>query len=220
MPELSSRTERLWYITRRWQQYEGEARVNILRISAIGVFYLIHLWHQFSPSQEGSDNGFLQLHDLTLSDQSFHLLVTLLALAWLAAAAGIHFSLRSRFLPPWLSALSTFVDVVMLTSILWIAAGPRSPLVVAYFLVIAAAGLRFDVRLVQFTTIATVLGYVCLLGLAKWPERFGRDAGSCRAVCAAAGPAIRRPIDQALHFGLPGIPILDRVHPSRSSPVG
>ncbi len=41
-------TDRPWYITQRWQQYEGEARANLLRIAVIGTFYLIHLWNYFS----------------------------------------------------------------------------------------------------------------------------------------------------------------------------
>ncbi len=48
MESTSTPTDRSWYITERWQQFEGEARANQLRIIAIGSFYLIHLWNHFT----------------------------------------------------------------------------------------------------------------------------------------------------------------------------
>ena len=105
----------------------------------------------------------------------FHLLVTLLALAWILIAAAVHISLRAKIFPWWLSTASTLGDVLFLSSILCISSGPQSPLVVGYFLVIALAALRFDLRLVQATTIAAIVGYVCVLGCAKWPATFGRE---------------------------------------------
>jgi hypothetical protein len=60
--------------------------------------------------------------------------------------------------------------------VLAISTGPRSPLVVGYFLVIAMSALRFHLPLVRIAAAATILGYVCLLGIAKWPDWFGRAA--------------------------------------------
>ena len=42
-------------------------------------------------------------------------------------------------------------------------------MVVGYFLIIMLAGLRFDLRLVRMTTIATIVAYLGLLGAVKWP---------------------------------------------------
>ncbi|MGB6043188.1 MAG: hypothetical protein WBF93_08540 [Pirellulales bacterium] len=156
MESTSTPTDRSWYITERWQQFEGEARANQLRIIAIGSFYLIHLWNHFSAQ----------------IDDQFHLLVTLLAMAWCLMAFTIHFALRARVFPAWLPYASTLGDVVLLTSVLCISTGARSPLVLGYFLIISLAALRFSLPLVRFATITALIGYICLLGCAKWPETF------------------------------------------------
>jgi hypothetical protein len=167
--------ERSWHVTERWQQFEGESRANLLRIAAVGTFYLIHLWDYYSGQGKLADVGFLQLSKAGPVDQEFHVMVTLLALAWILLAATVLMCLRASFFPKWLPIASTVADVLFLTSILGISAGPRSPLVVGYFLVIVLAALRFDLRLVRVVTVASMVGYIALLGLAKWPERFGLD---------------------------------------------
>lgn len=175
MVALDVQDDRSWFITQRWQQFEGEARANLLRIIAVATFYLIHLWNYYGGQGKLANVGVLQLGAAGEVDRRFHVMVTLLALAWILLAAAILLCLRSSFFPTWLPMLSTLGDVLFLTSVLGISAGPRSPLVVAYFLVIVLAGLRFDLRLVRLATVASLVGYVCLLGLAKWPERFGLD---------------------------------------------
>lgn len=157
MESHSPPTDRSWYITERWQQFEGEARANQLRILAIGSFYLIHLWNYFSSASV---------------DTRFHLQVSLLALAWCVTAVAIHLALRARFFPNWLPYASTVLDVVFLTSVLCISTGARSALVLGYLLIISLAALRFSLPLVRTATIASLIGYVCLLGCAKWPETF------------------------------------------------
>ena len=164
-----------WYITRRWQQYEGEARANLLRIIAIGTFYLIHLWNYFSSQGKLPNWGFLQLAEAGEISRRFHVMVTFLALAWILLAAVVHLSLRDRVFPKWLPLVSTLCDVLFLTSILIVSSGPQSPLLVGFFLVIALAALRFDLQLVRFATVAVMIGYLCVLGYAKWPETFGGD---------------------------------------------
>jgi hypothetical protein len=175
MSVMESPSERSWHVTERWQQYEGEVRANLLRIAAIGTFYLIHLWTYYSSQGKLANFGLLQLTTGGEIDRRFHMMVTLLALAWILLAAAVLMCLRSSFFPTWLPIVSTLADVLFLTSILGISAGPRSPLVVAYFLVVVLAALRFDLRLVRGATVASMIGYISLLGLAKWPERFGLD---------------------------------------------
>ncbi len=170
-----------WFVAQRWQQYTGEVRANLLRIVAVGTFYLIHLGTYLSsqgklPSWSSPFGaGGLQLAEQGQVDQRFHVMVTLLAVAWIMVAAGIHLSLRARVFPTWISLVATLCDVLFLTSILMIAAGPRSPLIVGYFLIIVLAALRFDLQLVRVTTFASVAGYLCVLGYAKWPATFGGD---------------------------------------------
>lgn len=175
---MSSRdpsTDHCWYVTQRWQQYEGEARANLLRIIAVGTFYLIHLWNYFSSQGKLPDWGFLQLAAEGEVERRFHLMATSLALAWILLAAVVHLSLQDRVFPKWLPSVSSLCDVLFLTSILFISRGPQSPLIVGYFLVIALAALRFDLQLVRITTAAAMVGYLAVLGYAKWPATFGRD---------------------------------------------
>jgi hypothetical protein len=49
-----------------------------------------------------------------------------------------------------------------------LADGPKSPLVVAYFLLIVLATLRFSLRLIWFTSIGSILSYIFVLGYARW----------------------------------------------------
>jgi hypothetical protein len=55
-----------------------------------------------------------------------------------------------------------------LTSILTLADGPKSPLVIGYFLVIVLASLRFSLHLIWFATAGAIGGYLFLLGFARW----------------------------------------------------
>lgn len=175
MATLDVRDDRSWYITERWQQFEGESRANLLRIIAIATFYVIHLWNYYGGQGKLGNVGVLQLGAAGDVDQRFHVMITLLALSWILLAVAILLCLRSSYFPNWLPTFSTLGDALFLTSVLGISTGPRSPLLAAYFLVIVLAALRFDLRLVRVATVASMLGYVCLLGLAKWPERFGLD---------------------------------------------
>lgn len=172
----TSAGDRAWYVAQRWQEYDGEARANLLRIVAIGSFYLLHSWNYYAARGKLPNWGLLQLGDAETVDQRFHLLVTLLAVAWVLAAAAVHLCLRSKFFPRWLPAAATAVDLAMLTGVLCISDGPRSPLVAGYFLIIALAALRFSLPLVRLATVGSAAGYLCVLGMAKWPERFGRPA--------------------------------------------
>ena len=172
-PIMQSSAGRSWFIAQRWQLFEGEARANLLRIIAVGTFYIIHLLHYVGGHNESGGFGFLEFGDGPAVTDRFHLLVTLLAITWTMLAVGILLCLKNRIFPWWLPYLSTSLDVVLLTSVLYLANGPRSPLVVGYFLLIALAGLRLSLPLVRLATLGAVLGYVCLLGCAKWPETLG-----------------------------------------------
>lgn len=155
--------QRQWFIVGRWQEFEGEARANLLRIVGIGAFYLIEL-----ANYQGLRLGALELERAEGVDQPFHQAVTALAVAWTLASLDIHFCLRRQIFPAALKYLSTAADVLFLTAILMLADGPRSALVVGYFLIVALSALRFSLRLVWFATLASLGGYLYLLGFAKW----------------------------------------------------
>ncbi|MGP0067246.1 MAG: hypothetical protein ACLQGP_27085 [Isosphaeraceae bacterium] len=155
--------DRPWYIVGRWQEYEGEARANLLRLAAVAAFYAIELINYY-----GVDLGFIQLPKVI--DLPFHKTVTAIASAWVILGVGVHVWLRLHLLPSALKYVSTALDVLLLTLLLMVADGPRSPLIVGYFLIPAVAGLRFQLRLVWFATVAAMLGYVVVLGWAIWIE--------------------------------------------------
>jgi hypothetical protein len=171
----SSIVDRSWFITQRWQAYDAEARANLLRIIAIGAFYLVHLWTYFSSQGRPPQFGFLQMADAGEISKQFHVIVTLLAAAWAMLALGILLCLQQRVFPRWLPYFSTGCDIVILTSIICVADGPRSVLVVGYFLILVLATLRLSLPLVRFATAACALAYLFVLGCAKWPDSFGFD---------------------------------------------
>lgn len=162
-------SDRHWFIVGRWQEYEGEATANLLRTIGIGAFYTIELLNH-----HGLRLGWLELPKVEGVDERFHQAVTALAVAWVMTSLGVFFSLRRQMFPAVLKYLSTAADIVYLTAILMLADGPRSAMVVGYFLVVALAGLRFSLSLVWFATGGSICGYLFLLGYGRWfaaPER-------------------------------------------------
>jgi len=146
-------SDRQWFIVGRWQEYEGESRANLLRIVALAAFYTIQLIQYYGLSHR------------TEADQQFHSGVTVLAVAWTLLAVAVMLCLNRRIFPAALKYISTLVDVCLLTAVASLAKSPaNTPLVMAYFLIIALAGLRFSIPLVWFATGMSMLGYVYLVG--------------------------------------------------------
>jgi hypothetical protein len=170
---LSTEADRSWFIAQRWQAYEAESRANLLRIIAIGAFYLVHLWSYFGSQGHLPSYGFLQIAESGAISKQFHVLVTLVAVAWAMLALGILLALQQRMFPRWLPYFSTACDVAMLTGIICLGGMARSPLIVGYFLVLTLVTLRLSLPLIWFATATCELGYLCVLGCAKWPERLG-----------------------------------------------
>lgn len=173
MTSSTSDPNPVWDAAQHWQAYAAEVRANLLRIIAVGSFYLIHLWNYLSSQGKLPNWGILQLAAEGELERKFHLMVTFLTLAWLMLAAGVHFSLLDRVYPRWLPWVTSLLDVLLLSSVLCISSGPRSPLVSGYFLIIAVSALRLDLTLIRVTTVAAMLGYLGILGCAKWPALFG-----------------------------------------------
>jgi hypothetical protein len=170
LSSISSNADRNWFIAQRWQAYEAESRANLLRIFAIGVFYLVHLWSYFGSQGWLPNYGFLQIAESGEISKRFHLLVTLVAVAWAMLALGILLALQHRIFPRWLPYFSTGCDIMLLTSIVCLGGMARSPLVVGYFLVLILATLRLSLPLIWFATAGSGLAYLCVLGCVKWPE--------------------------------------------------
>ncbi len=151
--------DRSWYIVGRWREYQGEGRSNLLRIVGIAAFYSVEL-----ANYRGLRLGFFEMPRLESVDRPFHQAVTALAVAWTMTALAVQMCLRRQVFPASLKFLSTGADIVLLTCVLCVSNGPRSPLVVGYFLIVALAALRFSLPLVRFATVGSMLGYLAVAG--------------------------------------------------------
>lgn len=152
-----------WHITTRVEELAGEHRANALRVAGLVVFYSIEVLNF-----RGLSLGGLEIPRVEGVDETFHAMATALAVAWMALAAGVMISLRNRFFPPALKYVSTGLDAMLITAVLTLADGPRSPVLLLYFLVIPLAALRLSRRLVVLATAATLVGYATLLGDVVW----------------------------------------------------
>jgi hypothetical protein len=141
-----------WEDARRLEAFAGEARVNLVRTAALAAFYGHHLLRVafFDPSLRGS---------------AYSAAVTIVVAAWAAAALALHLCLRRRFVPPALPYVATSWDLALITALLVASPdGPHSPLVLLYFLVVAASSLRLLLPLVLFTTLAAWAAAAVQLG--------------------------------------------------------
>ncbi len=135
---------------------DGEARVNWIRLAAILFFYAHHLLNVYCFSDDPSVGG------------RFHLASTALAASWLLMVFAVY---RLLLLPrklPGLKYATTAADLALLTLLLAQAGGVRSPLLVLYFLVIAAAALRWSLSVVYLAATGAILSYLFLLGAYAW----------------------------------------------------
>lgn len=146
----SENADRQWFISGRWQEYEGESRANFLRIIGIAAFYLVELLNRANV------------------DPRFHFAVTALAAAWVMCAWAVYICLKRRVFPAGMKYFSTGVDLVLLTCLLLLGDGPRSPLVAGYFFILCLASLRFSVGLVRFAAAGAVISYVVVFRQALW----------------------------------------------------
>ena len=153
--------DRQWFIVGRWQEFAGEARANLLRIIAVGAFYIVELANYY-----GVDFG--PIHLPKTVERDFHVTATALAVAWVLVALATQLCLTQGIFPAALKFVTTACDIVLLTATLCIGDGPQSPLLVGYFLILAVAALRFRLRLIWFATALSVAGYFWVLGYAAW----------------------------------------------------
>lgn len=144
-------SEPSWRIAVRWQEYDGELRACLIRVLAVVLFYGIFLTqYRTLTEQEGGS--------------LLHQRVTAIALAWLLLSLGTVLCLLARMLPAWLKYLTTMIDVLLLTALCWIGHGPNSPMVSGFFLILSMAALRFRIGLIAVATLASITGYMALVG--------------------------------------------------------
>ncbi len=145
-----------WRDTQRLESWAGETRLNLIRLVAIAVFYGRHLIEAMASPAGSPVRG------------AYHAQVTCLCLLWASGAVVMHMRLARRRMDIWLKYAATGYDAVMITGLCALAGGPKTPLVLLYFPLIAAAPLRLSLRLVYVATGCAIAGYLILLGHYAW----------------------------------------------------
>ena len=145
-----------WDDVRRLEEWAGEVRVNLIRLTGIVLFYGRHVVEYLLASPGAYVRG------------PYHLRATWIAAAWAASVLLVRFQLARRVVPPWLKYATTAWDLFLVTLLCMVAGGPRSPLTLLLFLVVAMAPLRLSLRLVYATTAGAILSYLCLLAYYAW----------------------------------------------------
>ena len=145
-----------WDDVRRVEEWAGEVRVNLIRLVGIVLFYGRHLVEYLLAGPGSPVRGV------------YHLRVTWIAGAWAAAAVLVRFQLGRRVVPWWLKYATTAWDLSLVTLLCTIAGGPRSPLVLLLFPVVAMSPLRLDLRLVYAATAGAIVAYLAVLATYAW----------------------------------------------------
>lgn len=155
---VESEEVRAWRVAKRWSALRGEERANLVRILAIAVFYGVQILNV-----HGLTIGPLAIPAVPGVGGTFHRLMSLVALAGILSACLVLVALRNRYFPAWLPYVTTGLDVVLATTALVVADGPRSALIVVYFPIVALTALRACPTLVRFATVSAVCGYLFLV---------------------------------------------------------
>ncbi len=152
-----------------WLPAAADVRGNVVRMIAIAGFYGIHLLNVYLPGLESSSvRASAGLAELPVSS-TVHLSVSVLVFAWLMQAMGVHLAAMTKPLTRPLALAVIVGDAIWLTAALCFSTGATGPLVAGYFLIIGLAALRLDLWLIRWATVATVLGYLFVLGATRWP---------------------------------------------------
>jgi hypothetical protein len=143
--------ERVVWLKRR-ETWEGDQKANRVRLAVVGLFTL---------------NELANYHVLHVVDLRFHVGSLLIVGLWLLATALFHVMLREHLLPRATSYIIVSTDILLLTWLLFLGDGPKSPLVALYFLVIALSGIRVDPSVCLYTGAAAAFGYGAVLEFTK-----------------------------------------------------
>lgn len=149
-----------WHVASRLSLIDGEARANSLRAAGILVFYGLEV----AAYQGLGLPGFELLRPRGLDE---HRVISLLVGAWALLTVAVQVLLRRRFAPPALPYLTTAGDLALLTAVLAVSDGSRSPIVCAYLLVLVMAALRLDLLLMRAATAGAALSWLTLLWITR-----------------------------------------------------
>lgn len=149
MPDETASEETAWNAALKVENWAGELRLNAVRGAAIAAFYGQHLlgYHFFNDG----------------ISTAYHLAVSAITIAWIAAAVALHMCLGRRYHPAWLSYAAVAVDLLLVTTLLMATDGPRSALLILYLLVVASSALRLNLNLVRVSTLLAAVAYGAVL---------------------------------------------------------
>jgi hypothetical protein len=140
----------LWL--KRRETWAGDQKANRIRLAAVALFTI---------------NELVNYHVLHVVDLRFHVGSLLIVGLWVAATALFTVMLREHIWPRAISYVIVSTDVLLLSWLLLLADGPKSPLVVLYFLVIALSGVRVNPGVCLYTAAASAFGYGAVLEFVK-----------------------------------------------------
>lgn len=154
-----------------------EPRINVIRIIAVALFFAIHATAYYAQTPGDTGDGERAVAETAAGHITYamHVSVMLIVMAWTMQAMAVYNLAQVNWARPWMAPLNIVLDVTWLTCLLCLSRGPGSSLVAAYFLIIATSTWRLQVRWVRLATIAGVIGYLVVLGAAKWPIGILRD---------------------------------------------
>jgi hypothetical protein len=150
-----------WLAVRRVEEWAGEVRVNRIRIIAIVVFYARHLIDMYMRHDVGFGG-------LTYAARRYHAQATAVVIAWSVFAIVLHLLLSRRRVMPAMKFVAVAFDLLMITLLGIIAGGPRSPLLLLYFVIIASAALRLSLPLAWTATLGAWAGYAAVMMYYAW----------------------------------------------------
>lgn len=147
---IEARPSRWWHRLRRWSRREPALA---LRLGGVAVAAAV-----------------LQIIWITVGENLRYHFTNLVVLSvWAASAVAFRWLLGRSGGNSWAPYAWLTADVTLLTTLLCLAPGPLGPLIVGYPLLIAASGLFSQVRLVWFTTSASLAAYLALEALRADP---------------------------------------------------
>lgn len=149
-------------VARRVYAIEAEARINLLRLVGVAVFFTLHVVNR---AFVGLDAG--RVVDLGGTKVPvFDTVAISVAVAWAGAAGAVLLLLRTRFVSRVVGPMVTLADVLFLSILVLVGNGPTSPMLYAFPLVIAVTGLRGRSADVWLATVATTAAYGLAIGAA------------------------------------------------------
>jgi len=145
-----------WIAFQRIQEVKSAAQINFVRVASVVLFFSILVFLYTGSEYHEEQSRYLGSSARVCG-------------IWLLVAGVVCFALKRRNFPPTLKYASTFFDVVLLVTIAAAGAKAESTLVIVFFIISASTFLRLSNKLILFTTVLCICGY---LGLVYLTDQF------------------------------------------------